>query len=557
MVLVGALWPVALGKDAKIDNSLSWIDAIRKLEGGKFMPACLEAFMSPDHMQGNSYLMSDYADEVTNLCLKFAPNPDQGTCKRKSFDSLDTAFQKAFFRHATQHMAKKKLPMFALMSMGDAGYIVSDKTGIELKAMRNDLCVEVHTAFGEDFIGQIPHSNVPVPPPTKPIHVNVPATTPVNPKPEVAPLPIKTDLNIGEDELNTGKIQNEPVTSTQGEGNATLSIGAIIGISCAVALCIALFFYSEARRRDRVHKSHHACSNGKRRFGEDPVIKVSTFNTNRKTKSSSSLSTSSSRSSNAIFTPIEEIKGAINNADWDNVYKLASQLAENDDGLSLPSIGSFKGQSRSHLCVEDQERTKTLDELTAKADWTGLAVTAALYAGETSGSSHERFNTFEYGADQPSTRRDTMGIIGPSVIHLPSSRKQDIEEGQMSMEQMVGGLSAALNTSDWSQVNRFANLIKDEKGGTSIDMDSQALVLANPGFPSSSSSIMSTDTTDTELSKKQTIEKLMRAGKWKGVSIMANMYEMESKQSHSASSMQPLQHADRVQKNMVGFPRDP
>ena len=148
MVLVGVLWPMVLGNDAKNNNSVSWIDRIRKLEEGKFMPTCLEAFMSPDHMQGNSYLMSDYADEVTNLCLKFAPNPDQGTCNKKGFDSLDTAFQTAFFRHATQHMAKKKLPMFALMSMGDAGYIVSDKTGVELETMRNDLCVEVHAAFG-------------------------------------------------------------------------------------------------------------------------------------------------------------------------------------------------------------------------------------------------------------------------------------------------------------------------------------------------------------------------------------------------------------------------
>jgi len=322
-------------------------------------------------------------------------------------------------------------------------------------------------------------------------------------------------------------------------------------------LCIALFFYSEARRRDRVQKNRHSCSTGKRRFGEDPVIKVPTFNSNRKARSSDSLSTSSSQSSNATFTPIEEIKEAINNADWDNVYKLASQLAENDDGLSLPSIGSFKGQSRSHLCVEDQERTKTLDELTAKADWTGLAVTAALYAGETSASSHEHFKTFEYGADQPSTRGDTIGGKEPSAIHFPSSRKQDIEEGQTSVEQMVGSLSAALNASDWSQVNYFANLIKDEKGGTAIDMDSHALLLASTGFASSSASIMSTETTDTELSKKQTIEKLMRAGKWKGVSIMANMYEMESKQSHSTSSLQPLQYSDHVQENIVGFPRDP
>ena len=138
------------------------------------------------------------------------------------------------------------------------------------------------------------------------------------------------------------------------------------------------------------------------------------------------------------------------------------------------------------------------------------------------------------------------------------------------MEEMVGGLSQALNAGDWSQVNYFASKIKDQKGGNSFDTDSQAFVL------SSTSSIVSTNTTDTEFSKKQTIEKLMRAGKWKGVSIMANMYEMESKQNSSSSSVQPyptspthpytdnrtfrtkeLRHADRVQENINGFRQDP
>jgi len=220
-----------------------------------------------------------------------------------------------------------------------------------------------------------------------------------------------------------------------------------------------------------------------------------------------------------------------------------------------------------------------LDELAAKGDWTGLAVTAALYAGETSGSTHEYSNTFAYGIDEPSTRRDTIKTQKPSTVRLSSfssSRGQDIEEGQSSMEQMVSSLSAALNVGDWSQVNYFAGKIKEEKGGNSFDTDSQAFVISAPGLISSTSSILSTDTTDTETSKKQTIEKLMRAGKWKGVSIMANMYEMESKQSNCSSSMQSypttpthqykdtrsfrtkeLRHADRVQKNIVGFRRDP
>jgi hypothetical protein len=34
------------------------------------------------------------------------------------------------------------------MAMGNVGYIVSDKTALELNTMRNDLCVEIHGSFG-------------------------------------------------------------------------------------------------------------------------------------------------------------------------------------------------------------------------------------------------------------------------------------------------------------------------------------------------------------------------------------------------------------------------
>ena len=410
----------------------------------------------------------------------------------------------------------------------------------------------IYLYFPDAFISQIPEHIQ-----TEPIMIRVPEKTEVAESATTVPTTqTNNELNIGD----TGNNNNQSFTITEVvEEDHALSIGAIIGISCAVALFIALFFYSETRRREKGRS--RSARNGKPNFGEDGVIKVST-------SSVASFSTTSSGSSSAAFTPFDEIKGAINNADWDHVYKLASRLAEADDGLSLPSIGSFRGQSRSHLAEEDQERTKTLDDLASNGDWTGLAVTAALYAGETSGSSHEHSNKFSYGADAPSPRRSTVRL--PSFIRSSRNQNQDIEEGQSSMEEMVGGLSQALNAGDWSQVNYFASKIKDQKGGNSFDTDSQAFVL------SSTSSVVSTNTTDTELSKKQTIEKLMRAGKWKGVSIMANMYEMESKQISSSSSMQSyptspthpytdnrtfrteeLRHADRVQENINGFRQDP
>lgn len=547
-VLTVALWPtVVLGSNENDNNSESWVHRVRGLQEREFQQVCNEVFLSEDHLQKTSYFMSDYAEEVTDLCLKFAPNSDQGTCRENSFGSLGASFQNAFFTHAAHQLGRDKLPISALMSMGNVGYIVSDKTALELNTMRNDLCVELHGSIGDAFISQIPEHTQ-----TKPIMIRVPESTEAT---EPATKPKVTATNTGD----TGNNNNQSFTITEVEEDHPLSIGAIIGISCAVSLIIALFFYGEARRREQ-GRSRRA-RNRKQGLGGDGVIKVST-------SSVGSFSTTSSGSSSVAFTPFDEIKGAINNADWDHVYKLASRLAEADDGLSLPSIGSFRGQSRSHLAAEDQERTKTLDDLASNGDWTGLAVTAALYAGETSGSSHEHPDTCSYGADEPSPRRGTVRL--PSFIRSSRRNNQDIEEGQSSMEEMVGGLSQALNAGDWSQVNYFASKIKDQKGGNSFDTDSQAFVL------SSTSSIVSTNTTDTEFSKKQTIEKLMRAGKWKGVSIMANMYEMESKQNSSSSSVQPyptspthpytdnrtfrtkeLRHADRVQENINGFRQDP
>jgi len=557
-LFVGAVLKFALHYDVLATNETEngrslWIKSARELKTAEFLNVCGEVFMSPDHLQQQSYLMSDFADEVTNLCLKIAPNPDQGVCQTTDFNNLDSALQNAFFRHAAQHMSNKKMPVEMMMKWGDAGYIVSDKTAIEQDVMRNDLCVEVRESIGDDFIKQIPASN----------NVNadfsgitskeLPEEGPA-PESDLAPVP-DVQLDMEGSGFNNENHINDDFTLVHVEKeDEILSVGAIIAISCAVAALISLYFYYEARRRNQARINRMSRFNtGNKRF-EDGLIKVHTSSVNLDDNSFDSLSS----------TPIEDIKTAINRADWDGVYRLASRIAENDDGLSLQSLGSFKDQNRSHLGAEDQERTKTLDDLAANGDWTGLAVTAALYAGETSGSLHSQSDdSYTYSADDSSLKRDTTSV----------SQNEDVEGGQRSMEQMVSRLSRALNAGNWPQVTKYANLIKDEKNsGSSFDNDSQIL-LTTP----SNSSMMSTDTSNTEMSKKQTIAKLMRAGKWKGVSIMANMYEMESKQGHPSSPLRPyppspnhpysdtrsiirtkeLRHSDRVQENIVGFRRDP
>ncbi|MGK3738241.1 MAG: hypothetical protein ACI90V_005088 [Bacillariaceae sp.] len=148
-VLTVALWPtVVLGSNENDNNSESWVHRVRGLQEREFQQVCNEVFLSEDHLQKTSYFMSDYAEEVTDLCLKFAPNSDQGTCRENSFGSLGASFQNAFFTHAAHQLGRDKLPISALMSMGNVGYIVSDKTALELNTMRNDLCVELHGSIG-------------------------------------------------------------------------------------------------------------------------------------------------------------------------------------------------------------------------------------------------------------------------------------------------------------------------------------------------------------------------------------------------------------------------
>lgn len=558
-MLTISLWPAVVANNNNENKSTVWINRARRLNTKEFMVECDQVFMNSEHVKQHSYLMSHFAEEVTDLCRRLAPNDDQGTCRSTGFGRLDNSLKQAFFRQAVQHTGHTDLPIDLIASWGDAGYIISDKTNIEQDELRNDLCSEVYTSIGADFINHIPSSSIPVAGGSKVPDSFFPykSREPERMSPPVSAKEFVAESNIANNRKENNR--NEPFTivHVDKKEDNSLSVAAIIAISCAVAALIVIFFHFEARRRKeaRISRSHY----GNKGTDDDGDTNVTTFSGGRDMSPFRSIVKSSSRSTKGMSTPVEEVKAAINNADWDTVYKLASQIAEHDDNLSLPSLGAFKAQNRSHLGVEDQERTKTLDELAANSDWTGLAVTAALYAGETSGSAP----SISYGFDSPSSKRDT----------LSPSQSQDLEEGRASMEQMVTGLSRALNAGNWSQVSKYADLIKDEKNtGSSFDTDSQVIM-------SSSSSIVSSDTDSTEVSKKQTIEKLMRAGKWKGVSIMANMYEMEtkSKQRSSSTSMRPyptspshpytdrrsivrtkeLQHEDRVEENIVSFRRDP
>jgi hypothetical protein len=75
-------------------------------------------------------------------------------------------------------------------------------------------------------------------------------------------------------------------------------------------------------------------------------------------------------------------------------------------------------------------------------------------------------------------------------------------------------------------------------GGKATDQDASESTTSNTIIPQSTALVpfgiqaaRSNDTTDTEVNKRQTIEKLVLAEKWSGVSIMAGLYDLESKGS--------------------------
>lgn len=147
-VLQFAIFACAVATVAGAEDQ--WMEKVRKLQVAQFMQVCNQVFMND--MPHSSYLMSDFSRDVGNFCGQFATK--KSICPNGGFRSLQLDFQDAFFRHASQHMGTtvNRFPMSVFTSMGDTGYIVSDKTKPELDAMKNDLCIQMQTAFGGKLV---------------------------------------------------------------------------------------------------------------------------------------------------------------------------------------------------------------------------------------------------------------------------------------------------------------------------------------------------------------------------------------------------------------------
>jgi hypothetical protein len=220
-------------------------------------------------------------------------------------------------------------------------------------------------------------------------------------------------------DLTAGEVAgNNEGDTIVAQDNTELGTGPIIGIATAAVACLLCFLLIAGRRQNNgaEHEGGDAIVLGvKESFRKNgiPDLKLDSATTQhcgkpgtmssvRQSDSSTypSTATIGKRVEEASFGQfgstagsvlVRKIADAIDKANWDEVYRLASQLAEQEDLSTLSSIGkqntkrvysASNKKCRAHLSEEDLERTKTLDSLVESADWTGLAVTAALYAGE-------------------------------------------------------------------------------------------------------------------------------------------------------------------------------
>eukprot|EP00529_Nitzschia_sp_RCC80_P010653 CAMPEP_0113467720 /NCGR_PEP_ID=MMETSP0014_2-20120614/14967_1 /TAXON_ID=2857 /ORGANISM="Nitzschia sp." /LENGTH=635 /DNA_ID=CAMNT_0000360051 /DNA_START=102 /DNA_END=2009 /DNA_ORIENTATION=+ /assembly_acc=CAM_ASM_000159 len=592
------------------NNGHKWLNPIRRLQADEFMTNCQRIFMSPGRMLRNEYLASKFAEEVGEMCESFNLASD---CPPPQFQMLPIELQNGFFNTACSHLGygvnRPDCPVQSLSMIGDTGYVYSANTVAEIDEMRVNMCAQIGSALGNYVIGNVSKENPsgsdgfdnldgPRPLPD----ALAPTESPQKAETAAPTNKVQMDLNDKDlfqpiDQVTGG---DSGSTNTVSETEA-LSVGAIIGIAVGVAVLLFIFFYYERRRHSALTRqiaameaaSDAGSSSG---GGKDQSTVSSPGFKSLPPPANSSVSSKRKLSSNRLgikpATPMDEIQIAIDNTDWDNVYRLASKLAETDDVCTLPDFDETR--QRTHLNDEDQERTRTLDELMSRGDWTGLAVTAALYAGESGSTSPPTKSKSKLKSGKRKSRTvPPTEAFDHNLAVVPSSKAMmsdvpiqlsevDLEKGETSsdMDTAVKNLEDALKAGDWTKVGIYANLIKDQKGSSSSssfassDINSKALVVATKSSPPSSprskiSFSPSFESTDSDMSRKMTIEKLIKANKWKGVSIMANLYEMESKSTKSVvkskqhsprgSRTTALRHNDRLgedDSNLVDFRRE-
>ena len=467
---------------------------------------------------------------------------------------------------------------------------------------------------------------------------------------------------------NNITVTNNPTTLPQGSPSppkanpiknlkGSFSGGPLIGISViAIAFCLLLLYvaYRRLRATSSTDEKPQVESDGESTTDSDPEAPEIYPNALAKKRVPSlshydvstgaaaialKMSTDASSVSRSSFDPdlapeakttyIERVEAAVDTGNWDEVYKLASQLAEQDDLSTLSGAGRKKAKGRlsgermsrrSRLREEDHERSRNLDELIDLRDWTGVAVTAALYAGgsgyqKPGSSSKARLSgraggrrvskaasqnrlSHIYSKDQSALGAPTVETsdktgeetdekpplvkTDPQLLHLKDSMDYAVDLGDWdqvlrlssevehhgayqsrhasqppgvvvsvpskstssdipstrsggndAFKSLIEEMDRAMSRGDWALVGFYADKIRAIKASGDETGEKGSRALVPLVRPQPKRSLQTQDTAASIVSKKNTLEKLVQAEKWKGVAIMAGLYEMEAKGSLS------------------------
>ena len=124
--------------------------------------------------------------------------------------------------------------------------------------------------------------------------------------------------------------------------------------------------------------------------------------------------------------------------------------------------------------------------------------------------------------------------IENNAVYLSRPDEPALGKTKYSTRTLKAKLDQAVKTSDWGAVSLFASRIQQQssskKDTENLDLESaDGSSLDETEEDASQSSSQRGGSSDSDDAKKQTIFKLVKAGKYKGVQIMAGLYRMESK----------------------------
>eukprot|EP00980_Cylindrotheca_fusiformis_P023534 scaffold10571_cov154-Cylindrotheca_fusiformis.AAC.12 len=453
----------------------------------------------------------DFTETFYHLCTSF----DVSDCDEDAtFETLDKDIQFAFafdLCHDKSSICLQSLISLSKVST-EVGYVVSSQPGV-VQNLVNNICVELaYAVLGE---------------------------------------------SASSDGMDLIGVDSGPSAGARENGtNKTNVAGAAIAGSACLVLLYLLAGQHKRRQQYTRFKDIESNNSYKTESSPDPDFSIDEMTTQLRTPLPPNRRTPTSDFIPYKGSEIDGVFEAIGNRDWYQVYSLASRLSERED---LSTMSSFTMQDSqwshldldlSHLSLEDQHRTRTLDRLAKNRDWTGVAVTASLYVDESTASEESSFCTNGLSGTQnifsPSLgilkdRIDTAVDSGDweRVLALSSvAEDTDVFDDELptllpqsdvpAAEALLAAkktLTEALHQADWALVGVYANKIRELKY-QATDSESSAPIPATASIRIDTFDLC--DSADTDAVKKQTIANLINDGKWKGVSIMAGLYDMES-----------------------------